>query len=75
MPENTLLAFADHGEVGNPIPEDGGDAQATLAEFRAAGVDLDELAARLQREGAQAFVNSWRDLLETVSGEREKLAT
>ena len=75
VPENTLLAFADHGEVGDPIPEDGGDAQATLAEFRAAGVDLDELAARLQREGAEAFVNSWRDLLETVSGEREKLAT
>jgi transaldolase len=75
MPENTLLAFADHGEVPEAIPEDGGDAEATLAQFRDAGVDLDALAARLQREGAEAFVNSWRDLLETVSGEREKLAT
>ncbi|HEX2129469.1 MAG TPA: transaldolase [Solirubrobacterales bacterium] len=75
MPEGTLLAFADHGEVTEPIPEDGADAEATLALFREAGVDLDALAARLQREGAEAFVNSWRDLLETVSGEREKLAT
>jgi transaldolase len=75
MPENTLLAFADHGDGTEAIPEDGGDADATLAQFRDAGVDLDALAARLQREGAEAFVNSWRDLLETVSGEREKLAT
>ena len=75
MPENTLLAFADHGDASAPIPDDGGDAETTLAAFREAGIDLDALAARLQREGAQAFVNSWRDLLETVSGEREKLAT
>jgi transaldolase len=75
MPESTLLAFADHGEVIEPIPDHGGDAEAILAEFRDAGVDLDELAERLQREGAEAFVKSWLDLLETVSGEREKLAT
>ncbi len=75
MPENTLLAFAEHGDGTKAIPEDGGDAEATLAQFRDAGVDLDALAAQLQREGAEAFVNSWRDLLETVSGEREKLAT
>jgi transaldolase len=75
MPENTLLAFADHGDAGEPIPDDGGDAGETLAAFEAAGIDLDELAARLQREGAEAFVNSWTDLLDTVSGEREKLVS
>jgi transaldolase len=67
MPENTLLAFADHGEVGEPLPADGGDAEQTLAAFEEAGVDVDALATRLQREGADAFVASWRELLDTVS--------
>jgi transaldolase len=74
MPEKTLLAFADHGEVGDPIPADGGDASRTLAEFAEAGVDTDELAARLQKEGAKAFVDSWRELLETIKSESARLA-
>ena len=63
MPENTLKAFADHGRVGTPIEAGGGDSEAVLAEFRAAGVDLDALAAQLQRDGAAAFVKSWDELL------------
>jgi transaldolase len=74
MPEKTLLAFDDHGEVGDPIPADGGDASRTLAEFAEAGVDTDELAARLQVEGAKAFVDSWRELLETIKSESARLA-
>lgn len=74
MPEKTLLAFADHGKVGDPIPADGGDASRTLAEFAEAGVDTDELAARLQKEGAKAFVDSWRELLETIKSESARLA-
>ena len=62
MPDKTLLAFADHGEVGDPLPADGGDAEQVLAEFEAAGVDVAELAARLQREGAEAFDKSWNEL-------------
>ena len=49
MPDKTLLAFADHGEVGDPIPADGGDADEVLGAFQSAGIDTDELAARLQR--------------------------
>ena len=64
MPEKTLLAFADHGEVGEPLPADGGDAEEVLAEFADAGIDLDALAAQLQKEGAEAFVKSWNDLLD-----------
>ena len=64
MPEKTLLAFADHGKVGEPLPADGGDAEQVLAQFADAGVDVDELAARLQEEGADAFVKSWEDLIE-----------
>jgi transaldolase len=74
MPEKTLLAFADDGKVGEPIPADGGDAAKTLAEFAEAGVDTDELAVRLQEEGKKAFADSWRDLLETIKTESARLA-
>jgi transaldolase len=74
IPDKTLLAFADHGKVGDPIPADGGDASRTLAEFAEAGVDTDELAARLQVDGAKAFVDSWRELLETIKSESARLA-
>jgi transaldolase len=63
MPEKTLLALADHGEVGALLQHDGGDAEEMLAKFTKAGMDLDQLAAKLQRDGAEAFVKSWDDLL------------
>jgi transaldolase len=74
MPDNTLLAFADHGEVGEPIPADGGDAEQVLAEFDAAGVDVAELAARLQRQGAEAFDKSWSELMQTIEERSRELA-
>jgi transaldolase len=66
MPEGTLKAFADHGEVGAPMPQDGGDAEGMLADFAKAGVDIDALAARLQDEGAKSFVKSWHDLIAVI---------
>jgi transaldolase len=74
MPEATLLAFADHGEVQGTLPADGGDADAVLAEFGRAGVDIVALAAELQREGAEAFVKSWQDLLACLGSKSEALA-
>jgi transaldolase len=74
MPDKTLLAFADHGEVGPPLPADGGDAEEVLTRFADAGIDVEELAARLQREGAEAFDASWRDLLGSIGSEAERLA-
>jgi transaldolase len=74
MPENTLLAFADHGEVGSPLAADGEDADATLAEFEAAGVDVGALAERLQHEGAEAFSASWAEMLDSVDAKRDRLA-
>ena len=74
MPENTLLAFADHGQVGDPLPADGGDAEQVLAEFEAAGVDVAELAARLQREGAEAFDKSWNELMKSIEAKSRELA-
>jgi transaldolase len=69
MPESTLRAFADHGRVGEPIAADGGDAEATLAQFESAGVDVDALAATLQSEGARNFVKSWDDLLRRIDNQ------
>ncbi len=71
LPEKTLLAFADHGEVGRPLPVDGGYAEAVIEEFRREGVDDDALAVRLQREGVDAFATSWHALLSRI---REKCA-
>ena len=70
MPEETLLAFAEHGEVGDLMPADGGDAEEVLNEFEAAGVDLEALAQRLQDEGAERFDKSWDELLETIDDKR-----
>jgi transaldolase len=66
MPDKTLIAFFDHGEVSEAMPADGGDCDAVLAEFAAAGVDVKGLAERLQEEGAQAFDASWKGLLEHI---------
>jgi len=73
MPEGTLRAFADHGEVGEPMPADGGDCEAVLGRFENAGIDVDALAVRLQDEGADAFVKSWNDLLAVTASKSAAL--
>jgi transaldolase len=66
MPEATLRAFEHHGRVGAPIAADGGDAEATLAQFESVGMDVDALAATLQSDGARNFVRAWEDLLSRI---------
>ena len=74
IPEKTLLAFADHGEVGGVLPVDGGDAETVIAAFIKAGIDDEKLAADLQREGADSFVKSWKDLLDCIGTKSAALA-
>ena len=74
MPEATLKAFADHGKLSGPTPADGGDCEAVLAQFSDAGIDLDALAARLQREGAASFVKSWHELMAVIDAKSAALA-
>jgi transaldolase len=72
MPEVTLRALAEHGEIGAMLPRAGGDAESVLAEFAHAGIDFEALADQLQREGAIAFEKSWNDVLNAIA---EKSAT
>ncbi|WP_222564440.1 transaldolase [Novilysobacter antarcticus] len=74
IPEKTLHAFADHGRLSGVMAVDGGDSEATLARFSAAGVDIAALADRLQVEGAEAFVKSWKELLQTIESRSRSLA-
>jgi transaldolase len=73
IPEKTLIAFADHGTVGDVLPVDGGDAEAVIAAFARAGIDDEKLAAELQREGADSFVASWKDLLDRIAAKTSVL--
>jgi transaldolase len=66
MPEGTLRAFGDHGEVGEMLASDGGECERLLAGFAEVGIDIDGLASRLQNEGAASFVTSWNDLLACI---------
>jgi transaldolase len=73
MPENTLEAWADHGNLGAMLPQDGGNAEEELAAFVRAGIDVDATAEQLQREGAEAFVKSWNDLMSRLEEKTARL--
>jgi transaldolase len=66
MPEATLLAFAEHGKLSHGLPADGGDCEAVLKSFGHAGINAGRLAEHLQREGADAFVDAWKDLMRCI---------
>ena len=74
MPEGTLKALAEHGELGTLLPADGGDCEQVLAWFAQAGIDVYALATRLQEDGAKAFVKSWDDLLAVLTSKSAALA-
>jgi transaldolase len=74
MPEGTLKALADHGDLSEIMSADGGDCEAVLDQFAAAGIDIDKLAAKLQDDGAKSFVSSWSDLMEVIASKSATLA-
>jgi transaldolase len=75
MPDKTLTAFYDHGEVGPPMPADGGDCDVVLARFKDAGVDVGALAAKLQSDGAKSFDSSWKDLMSRIAAQTAALTS
>jgi hypothetical protein len=72
--EKLFKAFADYGEVGSAIPENG-DTDAILNEFANARADVDVLAAQLQNQGADSFDKSWNNLLKVISSNSAALRT
>jgi transaldolase len=75
MPEKTLLAFAEKGRISGVMAKDGGDAEAVLAKFAAAGIDVAALAVQLQTEGAASFVKSWAELMKRITEKSSALAS
>ncbi|MCL5097530.1 MAG: transaldolase [Candidatus Omnitrophica bacterium] len=73
MPEATLKALADHGEIGPIMAADGGDCEKVLVEFAKAGINVHALAAQLQDEGAKSFVKSWNELLAVIASKSAAL--
>lgn len=73
MPEATLQAFADHGEIGLPLPTRIRESNEVLAKFTQAGFDIDALAVQLQEEGAKSFVKSWNSLMECIASKSQTL--
>jgi transaldolase len=73
MPEGTLKALGDHGELGGILTADGGDGEEVLARFAAAGIDVDALASQLQDEGAKSFVSSWHELMAVIASKSAAL--
>ena len=75
MPENTLLALADHGTVpGDQVSGTAEAAQRTFDELAEVGIDLDDVFDVLEREGVEKFIASWTELGETVAGQLAKVA-
>jgi transaldolase len=73
MPEATLIALADHGELGSIMAADGGESEAVLAQFGKSGIKVEALAAQLQAEGAKSFVKSWDELLAVIASKSDVL--
>jgi transaldolase len=73
MPEETLLAFSDHGSLTGALGPDGGNCEQVLAAISAAGVDLSALAAQLQTDGAESFNASWKNLLKSIETKSKAL--
>jgi transaldolase len=73
MPEETLIAFADHGGLGPIMAADSIDSDKALDQFAKAGIDIDTLGAQLQEQGAESFVKSWNDLTECIASKSKAL--
>ena len=74
MPEGTLKALADHGDLSEIMSADGGDCEAVLDQFASAGIDINELATKLQDDGAKSFVGSWNELMDVIASKSANLA-
>jgi transaldolase len=75
VPEETLLAFADHGNLDDRLEPDYAAAERAIAAAADAGIDADALAEHLQRHGAGAFTADWAALLTAIKEKAAKLTS
>lgn len=68
MPDHTLRAFAEHGDVARTLDADPEAAERTLADAVAAGIDLQAVTTELEREGVRSFCDSYHQLLDCIEG-------
>ena len=74
MPDQTLRAFSDHGDVGRALDTDLSEAERVLAEAADAGLDLGEITATLEREGVHSFCSSYSELLDCIGSKLSAVA-
>jgi transaldolase len=74
MPQQTLRAFADHGEVARTLEINAAEAEQILADVARAGIDLGTVTAELEREGVQSFCGSYHELLDCIESKLGALA-
>jgi transaldolase len=73
LPEPTLNALADHGELSGLLPANGGNCEEVLAQFARAGVNLQALAVQLQRDSVTSSVTSWHSLMAAIASKSPAL--
>jgi transaldolase len=73
IPENTLLAYADHGETGPVLPGNTASADQIIRQFEEMSVNYLDLAEKLQKEGAEAFTLSWNNLIASIEAKKNQL--
>jgi transaldolase len=74
MPEETIQAFQDHGEVAETLTQDVDEARRLLDDLAKAGIDYDDVVRVLEEEGVQKFSDSFEELLEGIRSKRTELA-
>jgi transaldolase len=73
MPEKTLEAFADHGEVdGDAVSGKAQEAEQVFARLESVGIDFDDVLLVLEKEGVEKFEKSWQELVDTIQGQLDK---
>src|SRR6185437_14575612 len=75
MPEQTLRAFADHGEVAPTLDVDLAEPEQVLAELARAGINLDGITSELEREGVESFCDSYRQVLGCIESKLGAVAS
>jgi len=73
IPSQTLAAFADHGKVRNSVEEDLQGARDTLKRLSEVGIDIGEVTDELQKQGVQAFIDSYNQLIDRIAAKRDEM--